>query len=395
MSIRSGRDSALTLGLPLMNQEPEERRDFLPSLARHVASLGHEVFVESGLGARMGYSDLDYLDSSGRIRIVGRDEAFAQDVVLVLRSPDDRFDLMRPGATLVSMLHFPTRVTRYRRLKELGVEAVSLDLIADDNHRRLVENMEAVAWNGLEAGFEVLAHTYPGFRTHDRDPIRVTVMGAGMVGKHAVEAATKYGSLDRARSLRDFPGVEVTVLGRNLTVNERYLRERLRVTDLLVDAVFRSDASKPLVLNEWIDELPEHAVICDLSVDPYLLDASPPTVRGIEGIPQGNLEQYVFYPDDPYWRATIPHGVPALSRRTTVSCYSWPGIHPRACMHRYEEQLLPLLEKLFETEGAGRLRSDGGYLERALYGASMGAWVALSEPDEVANSRGFRSRTSG
>jgi len=395
MSIRSGRDSALTLGLPLMNQEPEERRDFLPSLARHVASLGHEVFVESGLGARMGYSDLDYLDSSGRIRIVGRDEAFAQDVVLVLRSPDDRFELMRPGATLVSMLHFPTRVERYRRLKELGVEAVSLDLIADDNHRRLVENMEAVAWNGLEAGFEALAHTYPGFRTHDRDPIRVTVMGAGMVGKHAVEAATKYGSLERARSLRDFPGVEVTVLGRNLTANERYLRERLHVTDLLVDAVFRSDASKPLVLNEWIDELPGHAVICDLSVDPYLLDASPPTVRGIEGIPQGNLEQYVFYPDDPNWRATIPHGVPALSRRTTVSCYSWPGIHPRACMHRYEEQLLPLLEKLFETEGAGRLRSDGGYLERALYGASMGAWVALSEPDEVANSRGFESRTSG
>jgi len=374
----------MTLGLPLMGQEPEDRRDFLPSLAHHVANLGFGVAVETGLGARMGYSDRDYLNASERVRIVDRVEAFAQDVVLILRSPDDRFELMRPGATLVSMLHWPTRVQRYRRLKGLGIEAVSLDLIVDDNRRRLVENMEAVAWNGLEAGFEALAHAYPGFRTHDRDPIRVTIMGAGMVGKHAVEAATKYGSLDRARTLRDYPGVEVTVLGRNLTANEWYLRDRLRVTDLLVDAAYRSDASRPLVLNEWIDDLPEHAVICDLSVDPYLLDASPPTVRGIEGIPQGSLEQYVFFPDDPNWRATLPHGVPALSRRTTVSCYSWPGIHPRACMHRYEEQLLPLLEKLFETEGAGRLRADGGHFERALYGASTGAWVALSDPTKVA-----------
>ena len=374
----------MTLGLPRMGQEPEERRDFLPSLAHHVANLGFGVSIETGLGARMGYSNRDYLDASERVRIVDRDEAFAQDVVLILRSPDDRFELMRPGATLVSMLHWPTRVQRYRRLKELGIEAVSLDLIVDDNRRRLVENMEAVAWNGLEAGFDALSHAYPGFRTHDRDPIRVTIMGAGMVGKHAVEAATKYGSLDRARTLRGFPGVEVTVLGRNLTSNERYLRDRLRVTDLLVDAAYRSDASRPLILNEWIDDLPEHAVICDLSVDPYLLGASPPTVRGIEGIPQGSLEQFLFYPDDPNWRATLPHGVPALSRRTTVSCYSWPGIHPRACMHRYEEQLLPLLEKLFEREGAGRLRADGGHFERALYGASTGAWGALSNPTKVA-----------
>ena len=376
-STHRDRETSLTLGLPLMDQEPEERRDFLPSLARHVANLGIDVFLESGLGARMGYADRDYLNTSERVRIVGRDEAFAQDVVLILRSPDDHFELMRPGSTLVSMLHFPTRVQRYRRLKELGIEAVSLDLIVDDNNRRLVENMEAVAWNGLEAAFEALAHTYPRFKTHDRDPIRVTIMGAGMVGKHAVEAATKYGSLDRARTLSDYPGVEVTVLGRNLTANERYLRQRLRVTDLLVDAAYRSDASKPLVLNDWIDDLPEHAVICDLAVDPYLPDASPPTVRGVEGIPQGSLEQHVFYPEDPNWRLKIPHGVSALKRRTTVSCYSWPGIHPRACMHRYEEQLLPLLGRLFRSGGAGHLRPDGGYLERALYRASTGAWVSL------------------
>jgi hypothetical protein len=57
-------------------------------------------------------------------------------------------------------------------------------------------------------------------------------------------------------------------------------------------------------------------------------------------------------------------------------------------MHRYEEQLLPLLEVLFATGGAGRLRADGGHFERALYGASARAWAALSVPGKVAKSSG-------
>ena len=56
---RSSDDIALTLGLPCMGQEPEERRDFLPSMARHIGALGIDVFVETGTGTAMGYSDRD------------------------------------------------------------------------------------------------------------------------------------------------------------------------------------------------------------------------------------------------------------------------------------------------------------------------------------------------
>ena len=81
----------------------------------------------------------------------------------------------------------------------------------------------------------------------------------------------------------------------------------------------------PLIPNGWLGLLPEHAVICDLVVDPYLLDAEPPTVRGIEGIPQGNLDRYVFR------RRSGVGPVPPASRRAPSgggSCYSWPGVHP-------------------------------------------------------------------
>jgi hypothetical protein len=162
-----------------------------------------------------------------------------------------------------------------------------------------------------------------------------------------VEFATKYGDDARNEAFGriGLPGVEVVTVGRNLTGDAGYLKGRLAVTDVLVDATARRDPSAPIVPNAWIAILPDHAVICDLAVDPYLLDNQPPIVRGIERIPQGNLDQWEFAPNDPAWD-TLPPSIPTGERRTVVSCYSWPGVRPEPCMHVYGSQLAPLLERL-------------------------------------------------
>lgn len=105
--------------------------------------------------------------------------------------------MLRPGSCLVSMLHFPTRPKRVDALKALKINAIYLDSIVNDNNLRLVENMRAVAWNGLEAAFDVLEKRWPGLRKPDGKHIRVLVLGTGMVGKHAVDAATKLGNYVR------------------------------------------------------------------------------------------------------------------------------------------------------------------------------------------------------
>src|SRR5262245_42809038 len=222
---RSGGDEVertrnqMTFGFPRMHKEGGELRDFLPPLVHQIAELGCPVFVESGIGSGMGFADRDY--ATAGVQMVDEHMAYEQDVVLVLRAPTGKFEDLRPGATLISMLHFPTRPARVRHLERLGLRAIGLDTIEDDEGRRLVVNGKAVAWNGLEAAFAQLERTWPAIEDRRRRPIRVTVMGAGDIGKHAVEASTKFGSLernDRFASL-GLPGVEVATIGRKLTSN--------------------------------------------------------------------------------------------------------------------------------------------------------------------------------
>jgi alanine dehydrogenase len=370
-----------TIGFPRMMKEPNEKRVFLPDFIRYLTRLGATAYIEEGYGSRSGFSFDSFRHGNEAVRMCSRAEAFQQDYVLVLRSPKDgEFSLLRPGSCLISMLHYPTRPKRVALLNSLGIKAISLDSIVDDANLRLVENMKAVAWNGLEAAYDRLEKLWPGLRKPDGQPITALILGTGMVGKHAVEAATKLGNTERNNDhIRDGgPGAIAQLVGRNITYNAATMEALFQQADILVDATQRRNPSQPIVCNDWIAWLPEHTVIVDLAVDPYTLDAQPPVVRGVEGIPQGSLDQYVFAPDDPNWSATIPAAIPAVHRRTVASCYSWPGIHPAACMEHYASQLEPLMETLLRV-GYEHLSDRQGYFVRALYRATLRSWLKLGQ----------------
>ena len=159
-----------------------------------------------------------------------------------------------------------------------------------------------------------------------------------------MRAATRYGDpgLREELAAKDVPGVEVTVVDFDLTRHEDYLLSRLEATDLLIDATQRLDPTRPVVPNPWIAALPEDAVILDLAVDPYDFRVDPPRTKGIEGIPHGNLDRYVFPVDDPAWDE-LDHGIDTRERRLALSCYAWPGIDPIDCMQVYGRQIEPVL----------------------------------------------------
>ena len=365
-----------SIGFPRMKKEPGEKRVFLPEFIDFLANQGARIYLEEGYGSRSGFTLDDYKAAWLDVHRCTREEAYQQDIVMVLRSPiPDEMRLLKRGSVLISMLHYQTRPKRIALLNELGIKAISLDSIINDANIRLVEDMKSVAWNGLEVAFDLLEKEWPNLDRGDGNPIQVLILGTGMVGKHAVDAATKLGNIERNNDHMEAggPGAVVRVVGRNVANNPVTMENLIRQTDILVDSTQRRDSSRPVVPNEWIGLLPDHAVVVDLAVDPYTLDTDPPVVRGIEGIPQGSLNQYVFYPDDPNWEKTVPSSIASTHRRTTVTCYSWPGIHPEASMRHYGQQLEPLMKVLLE-KGYDNLRKDGDYFERALFRASLQCW---------------------
>ncbi|NJC97920.1 MAG: alanine dehydrogenase [Anaerolineales bacterium] len=380
----------ITIGMARMHAEFGERRDFLPGFAARLIRRGAKVILEHGYGSGMGFTEEDYRTAAPDVQFAAHEEIYKQDYVLVLRCPTEQeLKQLKPGATLMSMLHYPTRPQRVQLLRSLGVEGISLDSLKDDNGRRLVENLKSVAWNGLEVGFQVLRRTYPapGMEGRDRDPIRATIMGVGAVGGHAVQAASRYGDLQLWQFLatHDVPGVQVTAIDYDVVRDEKTMREILSRTDILVDATQRPDPSKYVIPNDWLGWIPEHAVLVDLSVDPYNFDIDPPEVKGIEGIPQGNLDQYVFAPTDPAYER-IPASVSTKNRRHVVSCYSWPGIHPKECMELYGNQLRPIMRMLIEKGGVKNIRPKGFYFERAIARAMLSNWAGSEKSEFVVTS---------
>ncbi|TFH33786.1 MAG: alanine dehydrogenase [Anaerolineales bacterium] len=372
--------AAITFGLARMREEYGERRDFLPSLVADLEKRGALVHLEFGYGTGLGLTEEDYLKHAPGARFVSNQEVFKQQNVLVLRCPsNENLRMMEPGACLISMLHYPTRPQRVEILRNLEIEAVSLDSLKDDSGRRLIENLRSVAWNGLEAGFQVLHRSYPspGLGSPKRTAIHATVLGVGEVGIHAVQAASRYGNpkLWQTLASRGTPGVQVTAVDYDLTGQEDVMREILVRTDVLVDATQRRDTSKVVISNQWVGWLPEHAVIVDLSVDPYICEHEPFQVKAIEGIPQGNLDQYVFKPDDPAY-GQIPDCVSNQNRRYVVSCYSWPGIHPKQCMKLYGAQIRPVLRSITDRGGIQNVNPHGRYFERAIGRAMLSQWIS-------------------
>jgi alanine dehydrogenase len=369
-----------TIGLPQMHYEAGERRAFLPSFVGRMERLGAQVTLETGYGAGMGYRPGDYRRTAPSVQFAPLEEVYRQGYVLVVRYPTPaEIELMPPGGCLMAMVHYPTRPERVADLRQRGLEAISLDSIKDDVGRRLIENLRSVAWNGVEVAFQVLAETYPapGFASPLRPPIRVTLIGAGAVGSHVLGAAIRYG--DEALRSRMIslgaPGVQVATVDFDLTGHHAPMRELLMQTDILVDATQRPDPSQVVIPNDWLAYLPEHAVLVDLSVDPYDSAANPPKVKGIEGIPQGNLNQYIFAPDDPAWNQT-PSCLSTKHRRHVVSCYSWPGLHPKTCMEVYGRQLQPIMRTLITKGGVASIDPNGRFFQRTIARAQLSRWAA-------------------
>ncbi|MGZ9223541.1 MAG: hypothetical protein ACXW4Q_15655 [Anaerolineales bacterium] len=86
-----------------------------------------------------------------------------------------------------------------------------------------------------------------------------------------------------------------------------------------------------------------------------------------------------------------PSGAPPMggapvstkNRRHSVSCYSWPGLHPKECMELYGNQLRTILRMLIEKGGVQHINPRGMYFERAIARAMLSRWEGSEKSEFI------------
>lgn len=359
-----------SIGFPKMHKEECEKRDFLPEFFETLNDYEVDIFLEEGYGERLGYTSDNYLKSNNKLKFDSAENVYKKDLIIVLRCPEpEEIRLMKEDSTLISMLHYETRETRNKLFIDRKINCFSMDAMTNDQSERILVNYKGTSRAGSRIAFQELKKRTNNFEKMQNKIISVTVIGLGAVAANSAKAFEEFGDKEFLYD-ENGRGIIIHMLPRTITKNYGSLKGVIEKTDILVDASKRPDPSKIIVNNELIGKLPEHAVILDLTADPYNDKVEPMQVKGIEGIPTGTLDKFVIEADDIIYD-TIPKSINTTNRRIVVSCNAWPGIDAKECMKLYGMQLFPFIDVILSKDIQDLDINSKNMYERSIVRASL------------------------
>ena len=192
----------MRIGVPREIKAEEKRVALTPAGASALVAHGHEVLLERGAGVGSGLPDARYVDAGARI-VDGADRLWTDaELVLKVKEPvGPEIARLRRGLVLFTYLHLAAYPELAGALLETGATAVAYETVQlADGHLPLLAPMSRIAGrmamqaaaHYLEApqgGKGVLAGGIPGVAR-----ARVTVLGAGVSGWHAIDVAVGMGA---------------------------------------------------------------------------------------------------------------------------------------------------------------------------------------------------------
>lgn len=213
-------NSPLKVAVVLETSPGERRVALVPKVVGRLRAAGVEVLVEAGAGARAWFSDQSYAEAGATVLPTAELYDQADVLVSVDRFDDAALARLRPGQAVVGLLAPLTDPGYARRLAELGVTAISLDLLPRTLSR--AQPMDALSSQSSVAGYEavVLAASrygryFPLLITAagaDR-PAEVLVLGVGVAGLQAIGTARRLGAMVKAYDVRPEARAEAESVG--------------------------------------------------------------------------------------------------------------------------------------------------------------------------------------
>ncbi len=270
----------MKIGVPKEIKVHEYRVGLVPAGVRELVDSGHEVLVQSGAGAGIGFDDSRYQAAGATIAQRAEDVFASAELVIKVKEPQlAECRLLRPGQTLFTYLHLAADREQAKALIASGATAIAYETVtAPDGSLPLLTPMSEVAGrmsvqvgaNCLQkanGGFGVLLGGVPGVA-----PAKVVVLGGGVSGTHAVEMAVGLRAdvtvVERStRRLRELSSIFGSQL-KTVYSTAHAIEELVRDADLVIGAVLIAGAAAPkLVTRAMVKSMKTGTVLVDIAID--------------------------------------------------------------------------------------------------------------------------------
>lgn len=270
----------MRVGIPKEIKVHEYRVGLTPSAVADVTAAGHQVFVETGAGAGIDFTDEEYIRAGAKV-VATPEEVFAlSDLVVKVKEPQlHECAWLRPNHTLFTYLHLAADKPQAEALMQSGATSIAYETVTDRNGRLpLLRPMSEVAGrmaaqvgaHYLEkepGGRGVLLGGVPGVA-----PAKVAVLGGGVSGFNAALIAAGMRadvtifdiSLDRLAELDAFFGGQV----KTAYASRSAIADAVAQSHLVVGAVLVPGAAAPkIVSREMVRSMKRGSVVVDIAID--------------------------------------------------------------------------------------------------------------------------------
>jgi alanine dehydrogenase len=270
----------MLIGVPKEIKNHEYRVGLTPASVRELTTRGHEVLVQAGAGAAIGLTDEQYQAAGCQLVADAKDIFARAEMVVKVKEPQPaECRMLRPGQILYTYLHLAPDPQQTKALIESGAVCIAYETITGPGGGLpLLAPMSEVAGRmSVQAGAHYLeiAHGGRGLLLGGVPGVasgHVAVIGAGVVGTHALQMALGLGArvtvldknVDRLRQLDLVFGNRISTL----YSTAQSIEEAVLDADLVIGGVLVPGAAAPkLVTRSHISRMKKGAVVVDVAID--------------------------------------------------------------------------------------------------------------------------------
>lgn len=269
----------MIVGVPKEIKTDEFRVGMTPSGVMELVKAGHSVLIEEGAGLGSGFEDSLYVNA-GAVMLESADDVYAgADMILKVKEPIEvEYARLREGQILFTYLHLAADKRLTEVLCAKKITALAYETLRIGRRLPLLEPMSEIA--GRMATLFGAVHLGRYFGGSGRllggavgvERNRVVVLGAGVAGKSAADAAAALGAevamldinTERLTYLRDVMAPNVTML----TSTHDAILNSINGADLVIGTVLIPGAKAPkLITRDMLPLLKKGSVLVDVSID--------------------------------------------------------------------------------------------------------------------------------